>query len=110
TAGRAYQRDLTTRLEPFDPCRGDRPCRQLGLDGGAGDERDPVTRCDRAPHRLLQAELEPHVEVAQPQARAAQLVVEYLADAGTFLYQDQRLATQLIERDRLAGEAVTRRD
>src|SRR5206468_12858034 len=59
-----------------------------------------------APRRFLEPELEPHVEVAEPYARLAQLVVDHLPHAGALLHQHERLLLQLVERDRPAGEAV----
>ena len=50
------------------------------------------------------------VEVAQPRARAAQLVLDHLPDAGALLHHDQRLLAQLVERDRPAREPVPGRD
>ena len=54
-------------------------------------------------------ELEPRVEVARPHADRAQLVLDRLAHAGALLHEDERLLAQVIERDRLAREAVTGR-
>jgi lipopolysaccharide/colanic/teichoic acid biosynthesis glycosyltransferase len=68
-----------------------------------------VTREHRAPHRLLQAQLQLHVEIAQPCAGFAQLVLEHLAHTGAFLHHDQRLRPELLERHRLAREPMTRR-
>ena len=82
---------------------------ELGLDGGARDERDAEAREHRAPHRLLQAELEAHVEVAEPNAEPAQLVVDDPAHARALLHDDERLVRQLVGADRLAREAVTGR-
>ena len=65
---------------------------EILLDGGARDERDAVAAAHRARHRLLQAELEPHVEVAQAHAGAAQLVLDHLPDACALLHHDQLLA------------------
>ena len=75
----ADERDLARRLEPLDARVGERARGEVRLDRRARDERDAVAGGDGAPHRLLQAELEPHVEVAQPGARAAQLVLDHLA-------------------------------
>jgi hypothetical protein len=63
-----------------------------------------------AAHGLLQAELEAHVEIAQPGAGLSQLVLDHLTDARALLHDDQRLAAQLLERHRLTGERVRRRD
>jgi hypothetical protein len=70
-----------------------------------------VTPCpaDRDPDRLLEPELQPHAEVAQPRSRTAQLVVDHLAHARAFLHGDQALVPQLAELDRLAREGVVRR-
>ncbi len=103
-SGGANQRDLPLRVEPFDLRRRQRPGGELGFDGRARDERDAVPGLHGAPHRLLQAELEPHIEVAQAQPQAAQLVLDDLADAGAFLHHDHVLAAQLVERDRASGE------
>ena len=97
------------RVEPLDLRRGQRARRELRLDGRARDERDAVAGLHRAPHRLLQPELEPDVEVAQPRPDRAQLVLDDLADAGSLLHHDQALAAQLLERHRAAGEAVAGR-
>ena len=64
----------------------------------------------RAPRRLLQAELEPHVEVAQAHARAAQLVLDDLPHPRAFLHEHDRLFPQLVDRHRPVGEAVAARD
>ena len=69
----------------------------------------PKPRLHRAPHRLLEPELERDVEVAQPPARLAQLVLDHLPDAGALLHQDQRALGELVELDRTAGERVPRR-
>ena len=70
---------------------------------------DAVPGLDRAPDRLLQAQLEPHVEVAQAQPQPAQLVLDDLADAGAFLHHDHVLAAQLVDRDGASGECVAGR-
>jgi lipopolysaccharide/colanic/teichoic acid biosynthesis glycosyltransferase len=61
---------------------------------------------DGAAHRLLQAELEAHLELAEPRSGTTQLVLDDLPDARAFLHHDQRFAPQLVERDRLACETV----
>jgi len=82
---------------------------EVGLDGGPRDEADAVAGGDGALHRLLQPELEPQVEVAEPGADPAQLVLDHLTHARALLHGDQRLLAKLVERDRAAGEAVARR-
>ena len=51
----------------------------------------------------------PHVEVAQAQPQAAQLVLDDLADAGAFLHHDHVLAAQLVDRDGASGEGMAGR-
>ena len=58
--------------------------------------------------RLLQPELEPHVEVAEADAELAQLLLDHLPDAGALLHQDERLGLQLLERHALAGARARR--
>ena len=99
-ARRRRERDLARRVEPCDARLGERAGREIGLDRRARDERHAVAGLDGAPHRLLQAELEPHVEVAQPHALPAELVLDDLPDAGALLHEDQRLVAQLVERRR----------
>ena len=108
-AGGARERDLALRVEPFDLRGRERAGRELRLDRRAGDERDAVAGLHGAPHRLLQPELEPDVEVAQPRAEGAQLVLDDLADAGALLHHDQALVAQLVERHGAPGEGVTGR-
>ena len=98
-----------TRLSPRTRASAERPRRELLLDRGARDERDAVAGEHRAPHRLLEAELERNVEVAQPFAALAQLVLEQLAHAAALLHHDQRLVAQLVERHGASGEGVVRR-
>jgi lipopolysaccharide/colanic/teichoic acid biosynthesis glycosyltransferase len=69
-----------------------------------------VTRKHRASHRLLQAQLQPDVEIAQPRAGLAQLVLDHLAYTGAFLHHDQGLIPELLERHRLTREPMTRRN
>src|SRR5439155_2507594 len=97
------------RLEPFDACRGERARSEIALDGGPGDERHAVARLHRRLHRLLQAELEPRVEIAKPTTDPAQLVLDDLTHAGTLLHDDQPLAPELVEGHRAACERVAGR-
>ena len=89
--------------------RARRPGRELRLDGRARDERDAEPGEDRAAHRLLEAELQGDVEIAQPLAAPAELVLEQLPNAAALLHHDQRLLAQLVERDRPAREAMVGR-
>ncbi len=82
---------------------------ELGLDGPARDERHAEAREHRAPHRLLQTELEAHVEIADPNAEPAKLVVDDPPHAGALLHDDERLARELVGADRLAREAMAGR-
>ena len=50
-----------------------------------------------------------HVEIAEPDADGAQLLLDHGADTRARLHQDQGLAAQLVERQRPAGEGVRRR-
>ena len=65
---------------------------------------DAVAGLHGAPHRLLQTELEPDVEVAELRAERPQRILDHLPYAGAFLHHDQRLVRELVERDRAAGE------
>ena len=94
------ERDLARRLEALDARLAQRPRLELGLDRGARDEGHAVARLHRAPHGLLQPELEPYVEVAQPDAAPPQGVLDDLPDSRALLHEDQRLLAQLVERDR----------
>src|SRR5919109_5120326 len=105
-SARTHQRDLARGLEPLHLGGGERARGQLRLDGGARDEAHAVARGDGALNRLLQAELEPDVEVAQARSRMPELVLDHLAHTRSFLHHDQRLFAQLLERELLAGEAV----
>src|SRR5262249_51105982 len=60
--GRAHERDLASRLEPLYAGGGEGARGQLGLDAGTGDEGDAEAGRGRALDRLLETELEPHVE------------------------------------------------
>jgi lipopolysaccharide/colanic/teichoic acid biosynthesis glycosyltransferase len=57
----------------------------------------------------LQPELEADVEIPEPHAGLAKLVVDHLSYAGTLLHEDDRLLLQLVERDRAAREPVPAR-
>src|SRR4051812_27341392 len=107
-ATRAREEDLAHRVEPADPSGRDASRIEVGLDRKTGDERDAVPGHDSAPHRFLQTELEVEVEVAQPHPGLPQLVLDHLTDSRTLLHDDQLLALQVVERDRLAGEAMIR--
>ena len=85
------------------------PGRQLGLDRPPRDEPDAEAALHRAPHRLLEPELERHLEVAEPLAVLAQLVLDHLADARALLHQDQRPLRELVEVDGAAGERMAGR-
>ena len=60
-------------------------------------------------HRLLEAELDPHVEVPELRPDSAKLVLDHLPNAGALLHDDQPLAADLVEGDGLAREPVTGR-
>ena len=68
-----------------------------------------MPRLDRALDRLLEPELEPNAEVAQPRPGIAKLVVDHLSHACALLHRDQLLVAQVFERDCLAREPVLRR-
>src|SRR5262245_49393242 len=68
-AAGTHERDLPRRLEAPDPCLGQCPAVELALDGRPRDERHTVPGLDRALHRLLEAELEAHAEIAEPSSR-----------------------------------------
>ena len=87
-----------------------RPCREVSLDRDARDERRAEAAEHRGARRLLQPELELHVQVAQPEPELAQLVVDHLPDAGALLHEDERLGLQLLEGQALAGALVLGRD
>ena len=108
-AARADEEDLPFELEPGDARFDERAGGEVVLDRRARDERDAVAATHRARHGLLQAELEPHVEVAQPRPGAAQLVLDHLAHARALLHHDQLLVAQVVERHRPARERVTGR-
>ena len=57
--------------------------REVALDCAPGNEADAEARLHGTPHRLLQPELEPHVQVAVADPGSAQLVLDDLPDAGT---------------------------
>src|SRR6185295_8466381 len=86
----ARQDDLAGTVHSLDPRLGQRARRELGLDGPARDERDAEAREHGAPHRLLEPELEPEVEVADPDAEAAELVVNDPTHARALLHDDER--------------------
>src|SRR5207248_2576386 len=109
-AGGAYEMDLALEVEAGDARLDKRPGGEIVLDGGAGDERNSVAAAHGARHRLLQPELQADVEVAEPRAGAAQLVLDHLPHACTFLHHDQLLGSQVVESDgpsceRMAGRA-----
>src|SRR5256885_13469631 len=58
---------------------------------------------------LLEAELDPHVEVAQARARTAQRLLDHLPYARAVLHQDQVLPAQVVQRDGTAREWVAGR-
>ena len=105
----AREDDLAGSVHPLDPGLGEHARGELGLDGPARDERHAEAREHRAPHRLLQAELEAQVEIADPNAEPAKLVVDDPPHAGALLHDDERLARELVGADRLAREAMAGR-
>ena len=108
-ASAARQHDLAPDVHALHPRLADPSGGKLGLDGGPRDERQAVSCLDGAPHRLLEPELEPHVEVAEPEAEPAELVLDHLADARPLLHHDQRLVAQLVDRHGRARERVSGR-
>src|SRR4029079_6896849 len=102
--GRADEQDLTLEVEPVDTRLDERAGGEVCLDRRPRDERDAVARANSVRDGLLQAELDAHVEIAQSRARAAQRLLDHLADAGAVLHEDQVLAAHVVERDRPAGE------
>ena len=96
-------------LHPHEARLGERARCEIGLDRAPRDECDAVAAEHRAPGRLLQAELERDEEIAQSHAAAPQLVLDDLPHPCAFLHQDQRLAAELVDDDRAAGERVPRR-
>jgi hypothetical protein len=62
----------------------------------AGDEPDAEAALYGAPHRLLEAELQRNLQVAQAASALAQLVLDHLPDAGAALHQDQRPPYELV--------------
>ena len=74
--------DVAREVEPADARLGQRPGRQLGRDRLPGDEADAEAALHRAPHRLLEPELERHLQIPQPLPALAQLVLDHLPDAG----------------------------
>ena len=85
------------------------PDGEVGLDGGARDECDAVPGEHSAPHGLLQPELEADVEVAQPDAEAAELVLDDPPDPGALLHDHERLRDELVDAYVAVGEAMPRR-
>ncbi len=67
------------------------PCRHSRLDG------------------LLETELELDVEIAEPEAGGAKLVLHHLSNPGPLLHQDHRLLAQVVQSDRLPREPMLRR-
>src|SRR5581483_7224777 len=110
TAGRAGEQDLTRGLEALDAGDRERARGDIGIDRRARDEGHAEPGEDGAPRRLLQTELETHVEVAQLHAALAQLVLDHLPHARPFLHEHERLFPQLVDRHAPVGEAVTARD
>src|SRR5918995_1533932 len=76
---------------------------------GLGNNRHAVPCRNRGLDRLLQPELELHLEIAYPQSGLAQLVLDHLADTRAFLHEDQRFLPKLVQTHRLAGEQMVRR-
>src|SRR5262249_59384895 len=89
-SGGANEGDLTGRVKPLHAGDRERAGGEVGLDRGARDEGDAVAGRDSRAGRLLQPELEARLEVAEPGARAAGLVLDHLAHARTLLHHDQR--------------------
>ena len=106
---RTDEQDLALEVEPIDARFDERAGGEVRLDRRARDEGDAVPGAHGVRDRLLQAELDAHVEIAQSRARAAQRFLDHLADTGAVLHQDQVLPTQIVERDRPAGERMPRR-
>src|SRR5215212_3744930 len=109
-SGGADERDLTRGVEALYASRRERAGRELGVDARPRDEGDAEACGDGALHGLLQPQLEPDVEVAQPEWAVAELVLDHLPHARTFLHQDQRLAAEVLERHLLAGEPMAGRN
>src|SRR5581483_8165931 len=74
---RADERDLAGGLEALHARERERTCGELRLDRRARDEGDAVPGDDGALHRLLEAELEVHVEVPQLEAGGAKLLLDH---------------------------------
>src|SRR4029077_5623109 len=81
--GRTRDVNVAREVEALDAGLGEPAGCELALDGTPRDERNPEAGLDRAPHRLLQPELERNVEVAKALAALAQLVLDHLPDAGS---------------------------
>src|SRR5207253_1791993 len=64
---------------------------------------------DCALHGFLEPELEVDVEIAQAHAGPTKLLLDHRANAGAGLHHDQRLIAELVQRQRLPGEAMFRR-
>src|ERR687895_97240 len=108
-AARPHEGDLTRGFESIHLRGRQRAGGELGLDGRAGDEADAVTGSDRALDRLLEAQLEADVEVAQARPGLPELVLDHLADPRSLLHDDQRLVAQLLQGERPSGEPVSGR-
>src|SRR5581483_10744029 len=108
-AGGAHEPDLPLGLEPDEPGFGKRARSEVLLDRRARDEGDAVAAANRAHDRLLQSELEAHVEILEADAERPKLVLDHLAHAGTFLHEDHRLGAQVVDADAAAGEAMAGR-
>src|SRR5436190_12008924 len=100
------EKDLANGIEPPHACDRDTPGFEIRLDRETGDERHTVAGEHGAARRLLESELEPDVEVAQPRSRLPQLVLDHVPHSGPLLHDDQLFGLQLLERDRLSRKAV----
>jgi hypothetical protein len=65
-----------------------------------------VTGLHRALDRLLEAEGQPDVEIAEAGSCLPKLVLDHLPYAGAFLHRDEWLRAKLVERDGAPGERM----
>src|SRR5437588_12105478 len=86
----AGEEDLAHGVEAAYTRGRDASRREVRLDREPRDERDAVAREHRASCRLLEPELEPHVEIAESCPGLAELVLDHLPHAGAFLPHARR--------------------
>src|SRR5262249_11334553 len=97
---------VACRLESLYTRNRERAGGEVSLDRDAGDERGTEVVEHGQARRLLQSELERHIQLAGGDAELTKVVLDHLAYPAPLLHEDERLLPQLLERHRLPRPLV----